>query len=106
MSENERPILDMISHHSSLITRHLSRVLAFIVCVTVISSVAHAQVRGKDTGALFSIRKDGKVGYIDRKGTIVIPPQFDGGWDFSDGLAYISNGQKRGVIDRSGKIII
>jgi hypothetical protein len=44
-------------------------------------------------------------GYIDRHGTMVIPPGFDFAGSFSSGLAEASKGDRRGYIDRSGKFI-
>jgi hypothetical protein len=59
---------------------------------------------------LFPILKDGKWGYINRDGKVVIPPQFDAANDFSEGLAMIRIGSpetgKRGWIDETGRIII
>ena len=44
-------------------------------------------------------------GYIDRQGTMVIPPGFDSAGSFVGGLAEGSKGDRRGYIDRSGKFI-
>ena len=40
-----------------------------------------------DHGGLFLLEEDGKTGYVDKSGKVIIPPQFDGGADFSDSLA-------------------
>lgn len=49
---------------------------------------------------------NGKVGFMDKAGTIVIAPA----WDFADvflgGLARVGNGKKYGAIDKTGKIVI
>jgi hypothetical protein len=50
--------------------------------------------------------KNGKYGYIDKTGKIVIKPQFDKAYDFSEGLASISLNGKWGFIDNTGKIAI
>ncbi len=55
---------------------------------------------------LFAIRQNGKVGYIDKKGEIVITPQFDTAWPFSEGLALIEDDGKYGYIDKKGEIVI
>lgn len=47
-----------------------------------------------------------KVGYIDYYGNWVIEPIYDGGADFSRGLADVLVGDKRGFIDRQGNWII
>jgi hypothetical protein len=51
---------------------------------------------------------DGKEGYINGKGEIVIPPRFDWvGGDFADnGLAYAKENGKWGYIDKTGAFII
>ncbi len=55
---------------------------------------------------LFPIVKDGKWGYMDRAGKVVIEPQYDGAWDFSEGLACVGKGLLRGYIDGTGKMVI
>ena len=50
---------------------------------------------------------DGKLGYIDKTGKIVIPPQFLYARPFSEGLAAVSNDQFAfGYIDAHGKVVI
>lgn len=57
---------------------------------------------------------NGPKGYIDKTGTMVIPPQFGFAYLFRDGIAEVSFGEapdfigyigKRGYIDKSGKYI-
>jgi WG containing repeat len=55
---------------------------------------------------LFLFRKNGKLGFIDRTGKIVIPAKFDSAHKFSEGLAAVNIGAKWGFIDPSGKIVI
>lgn len=58
---------------------------------------------------LFVIRQDGKWGYMNRKGQVVIQPQFAwASWIFSEGLAEacLENKNKCGYIDKTGKFII
>jgi WG containing repeat len=54
----------------------------------------------------FRFFRDGKFGYIDKAGKIIIPPRFDYARDFSEGLATVKIGDKAGCIDLNGKIII
>ena len=53
---------------------------------------------------------DGKTGYIDKTGKIVVDPQFERvyGMDgcFHEGLALVSLDRKYGYIDRTGKLVI
>ena len=50
-----------------------------------------------------------RYGYVDTSGAMVIPPQFRGAFDFSEGLAAVAvmgNGAtKWGYIDKTGKVI-
>lgn len=51
--------------------------------------------------------KDGKFGYVDKKGNIVIKPQFQFAFDFSEGLAMVINDEyKCGFINKEGKVVI
>ena len=56
---------------------------------------------------LYSIPQNGKWGYIDKTGKIVIKPQFDFAYNFaSKGLGPVNIGGKWGFINAQGKIII
>jgi len=62
-----------------------------------------------DTAAatrLFRIIKNGKFGYIDNKGNIIVEPEFDDAQDFSEDLALVSFHGKKVFINRAGKIVI
>jgi DNA-binding transcriptional regulator/RsmH inhibitor MraZ len=58
------------------------------------------------TSELFLFTRNGKYGYIDRTGKIVIPAKFEYAGYFSEGLAIVAIGGKYGYIDRTGKIVI
>jgi len=53
-----------------------------------------------DTGAIE------KFGYINKKGDIVIPLQFDAAKKFESGLARVKKGDKWGMIDFEGNVVI
>ncbi len=56
---------------------------------------------------LCSVRKDGKFGFIDTSGKVVIPLQFAYAYQFSDSLAHVKNvAGKYGFIDHSGKVVL
>ena len=59
---------------------------------------------------LFRVVKDGKVGYIDATGNLVIPHRFDltfnWGWDFMEGVAPVQVGRGWGFIDSAGSFVI
>jgi TonB family protein len=47
-----------------------------------------------------------KYGYIDKTGRMVIPLQYSGADNFSEGLARVEIGGKSGYIDKTGKMVI
>lgn len=54
---------------------------------------------------------DGKYGFIDRTGSMVIPPKFNGASGFDRGRALVSFGESEsgdncGIIDRTGRFIV
>jgi uncharacterized protein (TIGR03067 family) len=55
---------------------------------------------------LIPFTQDGKVGYVDVDGKVVIRPQFEAGARFSDGLALARGSGPFGYIDRSGRYVI
>ncbi len=50
--------------------------------------------------------KDGKWGYVDRKGVLAIPCLFEGPDSFIDNYACVSKGGKTGVINHSGETVV
>jgi hypothetical protein len=55
---------------------------------------------------LFRIIQQGKIGYMDKKGTVVIPAIYLNGTDFSEGLAAVRHNGYYGYIDMSGNFVI
>lgn len=55
---------------------------------------------------LFWIRENGKYGYIDRAGKVVIAPQYENTMGFNEGLAATKSGGKYGFIDTKGNWVI
>lgn len=55
---------------------------------------------------LYPVRVNGKEGYIDATGRIVIKPQFQSVEYFSEGLAHVRIGNKSGFIDKTGRFVI
>ena len=49
---------------------------------------------------------DGKVGFIDQSGAVVIPHQYDKAYDFQGGLAAVSIGSQMGFINKTGDLIL
>ena len=55
---------------------------------------------------LFARKRNNKTGYVDQKGSYVIPPVFDMGYGFVDGVAAVVVNNKVGFIDSTGSYII
>lgn len=61
--------------------------------------------------ALFPEQRDGKIGYVDRSGTFVIPPRFTEAHRFSCGLARVSldpktSNREYAFMDSTGRVVI
>jgi RNA polymerase sigma factor (sigma-70 family) len=72
-----------------------------------------APERAGEPVALRPLLKDGKWGYVDSRGKMVIRPQYRRAWEFSEGLAMVipeADGEdgrpKVGYIDRDGRTVI
>ena len=46
------------------------------------------------------------MGYIDRQGKMVIPPQFDTAWPFFGGLGEVIQGETEGYIDKNRQVYL
>jgi hypothetical protein len=64
----------------------------------------------QDTDGVF--KQETKWGYVDKTGQVVIPTQFDGAGEFSEGLANVQFGDiwrdkkvEGGYVDRTGKVV-
>ncbi|OFX39327.1 MAG: hypothetical protein A2X08_04185 [Bacteroidetes bacterium GWA2_32_17] len=51
-------------------------------------------------------KRENLYGFINKKGEIIINPQFKSAISFSEGLAVVSDGEKYGYIDKNGKYVI
>ena len=82
---------------------------ALLVCLVIIgcagpdrtASVANAAVE-----PLAAVRIDGKFGYIDKSGELVIPAKYNRAWKFSEGLGKVLLNNKFGFIDKDGSFVI
>jgi hypothetical protein len=54
---------------------------------------------------IFAVDKDGKSGFIDNTGKIVIPLKFDSANNFRDGLALVTLNGKKFFIDSTGRTV-
>lgn len=92
----------------------ISRRVAIALSITVILVAAPtywvlnrpAKPYKRDNSGLFRISSNGKVGFMDRTGNMVVAPQFDDAADFSEGRAAVRVGKKIGFVDTKGTITI
>jgi len=90
----------------------MKKTLFFLICLAFLilscgkqEKTAQPQ-KTKEAVALFPIKYNGKWGYIDETGIIIINPQYDTASEFFEGLALIEIGGKKGYIDKTGKKVI
>ena len=61
----------------------------------------------KEVGLLEPYKNNGKYGFFDRNGSVVIPCQWEDASNFSEGLALVRKDKcKYGYIDKSGNVVI
>lgn len=86
----------------------LSAALA-LPCSMVFSKASYHKSRRSDT-PLFRFELNGKAGFINAQGKVVIPPKFDVGWfaeeDFVEGLSPAQAGENWGFINNKGDWVI
>ncbi len=68
------------------------------ICVCIATAVQAQQ--------LVAFKEDGKFGFKDEKGKVIIAPKYSGAEDFSEGLACVSLNDAWGFIDETGKVVI
>jgi tetratricopeptide (TPR) repeat protein len=93
-------------------TKKYSKVRSFGVILVstvmlVMSSCQKASFfTSKPDSGIFLVKLNGKYGFINKSGKVLINPQFDAAGNFYDGLAVVKSGEKWGYINKSGKIVI
>jgi len=92
------------------ITRSTTRFICFTIAFIFLSLVEILiPCSANEQKTLYPIIKNGKWGFIDRTGQVVIEPAFDDAWPFENDLAVIRKGDEKtgkyGLIDLNGKII-
>lgn len=77
--------------------------ILLVLLLFLVSSNIFAQQKKKN---LFSIEINGLCGYMNKVGKVVITPQFNTCWNFSEGVAGVIMNDKLGFIDETGKFKI
>ena len=79
---------------------------AFVLLAALPLRSASADVRGEWKKDRYPVDSNGKWGYIDNTGAVVIKPRFEEAAYFSEGLAPVKLTGKYGYIDKTGKVVI
>src|SRR5574339_250044 len=82
-----------------------ARAFLLLVAGALLASSADAQKLRIGHCNLFPVPHNGKFGYIDGSGKLVIRPQFDEAGCFRDGRARVVLNRRVGYIDLNGKVI-
>jgi WG containing repeat len=82
-----------------------------LVCLLILALHLNAFVQVVPKGTqLKSVYVNGRWGYADPNGRVVIPPQFSDSGHFSEGLARVSVLKERkwlyGFVDKTGRVVI
>ena len=88
--------------------RRIAFICLGIILISFISSckLASPSENQETNGTLYPVYMNGKYGYIDSNGKIIIKPQFDDAQDFFEGLAVVYKNGLAGFIDQSGEFVI
>ncbi len=85
----------------------LTLLFMFFICLTVLTTISYGQqTETNNIDSLFVSEDNGKYGFIDKTGNLVIERVFDNARSFSEGLAAVEIEGNLGFIDRSGKLAI
>ena len=60
---------------------------------------------GSFSEGLAWVGKDGKYGFVDKQGKLVIPLDYGNAGSFSEGLALVEKNRKLGFIDKKGNVV-
>src|SRR5438093_8451108 len=84
----------------------LKKIAALFICLGAFAVFSGAQSPQKERADLFPVLLDEKWGYINRRGDVVIKPQFDSAGEFKDELAAASVNKRGGYINGTGQFVI
>ena len=70
------------------------------------ASLVFAVLWQDNTTRLYEVVQNGKWGYIDRTGAMIVKPQYEAANHFSEGLAPVQIARRWGYIDTTGQLVI
>jgi hypothetical protein len=85
--------------------RYIQPSILLLICLTILSA-SFVAAQDSLSGDLFIINVNGKKGFIDKTGKVMIEPRFEQAEDFSEGLAAVKIGDWWGYIDTKGAVVI
>ncbi|HET8734768.1 MAG TPA: WG repeat-containing protein [Anaeromyxobacteraceae bacterium] len=80
--------------------------LASLVIAAVVAAGAPEAGSASAPGPLFPVLREGKWGFIDRAGRVVIAPRFTRADRFSERLAAVQDGAVLGYVDETGRLAL
>jgi hypothetical protein len=88
----------------------MKKLLVILFVLPALNCVAQKWEKNYDyvdncTCGLSKVKKDGKIGYVNKQGVEVIKPQYEDGLTFSEGYAAVKDGPKWRYFDSTGKAI-
>jgi len=86
--------------------RLLKTNVIYLALAVFLLTIASSYAQQREPQRLFPVEKNGKWGFIDETGQIIIPLQFDSANEFHEGLALVTTGKLKAFIDPSGRVVI
>jgi hypothetical protein len=83
----------------------MSRILPGVLLVVLVTGPLARGGERKTDGPPLLIRVDGKFGYIDRAGKVIVPPQFSYALNFVEGMARVDLGEKWTYVNEAGELM-
>ena len=103
-----KPIFDDMSGFSEGLVAVKQNKLLGVIDVTgkIIVTPQYKRINIYSEQRAAAANKEGKYGYLDNDGKLVIPHKYDDARRFSEGLARVEIGSKWGYIDKEGKLVV
>jgi len=84
-----------------------NRILIMLITLVILVLAGCAGFGQESTPKILAcVKIDGKWGYIDKTGAVVISAQFDDAKCFSEGFACMKINSKWGYVDQAGTVVI